>query len=156
MPYLVPKNAVPCKRTPVRVLIVDRSRITANSLALVIRARGFLCRIVDNAEDALDLAPLWRADAAILDSVIGGTDGASLAVWMSRKLPSCKVLLTSANAHGGSQREGPEERGRNMPSLVKPFDLRCIMGHLDAIRDREDRGTSHAPRAANAADKKDA
>ena len=82
---------------PIRVLVVDDDRIIADSLALIVRGRGFESRAAYSGEDAAELALTWQPDAVIADVIMGKLDGVALAVYLAQALPSCKVLLISGN-----------------------------------------------------------
>lgn len=115
----------------VRVLIVDDNRIIADSLAFVIRGRGFDSRAVYSGEAAVHLALSWRPDAAILDSLIGPMNGGTLANYLSKVLPSCNVLLMSGDPDSERQYSHTVP-GQKLPFLAKPFDVQCIVEFLES------------------------
>ncbi len=106
---------------PVRVLVADDERVVADSLAAILRGRGFACRAVYSGEDAAALAVTWKPDAIISDVVMGPMDGIALAIYLSQALPTCKVLLMSGNVATGPLLQQSKELGHDFPIVAKPF-----------------------------------
>jgi len=109
------------EQAPVRVLVVDDERIIADSIALILRGRGFDSRAVYSGEDAAELAQTWRPDAVIADVVMGKMDGVSLAIYLAQAFPSCKVLLISGNIATSELLDESRTLGHDFPILAKPF-----------------------------------
>ncbi len=105
---------------PIRVLVVDDDHLVADSLALIIRGRGFESRAVYSGEDAADAALTWRPDAVIADVIMGKLDGVALATYLAQVLPSCKVLLISGNLDAAEMMNELKEPGHAFPLLAKP------------------------------------
>lgn len=104
-----------------RVLVVDDERVVADSLARILRSRGFESRAVYSGEDAAELALSWKPDAVISDVVMGKMDGVALAIYLAQTLPSCKVLLISGNAATEQLLDESKKLGHDFPILAKPF-----------------------------------
>lgn len=66
-------------RRPCRVLVVDDYRDAADALRLLLRARGFECRVADDPFAVCDLARDWQPFAIVLDIAMPGLDGLQLA-----------------------------------------------------------------------------
>lgn len=79
---------MPNEDYPMRVLVVDDEHVVADSLALILKARGFEARAIYSGEDAAELALTWKPDAVISDVVMGKMDGVALAIYLARTLPS--------------------------------------------------------------------
>jgi len=109
------------EQAPARVLVVDDDRILADSLALILRGRGFDSRAVYSGEDAAELALSWDPDAVIADVVMGKMDGVTLAIYLAQTLPSCKVILMSGNMATEQLIDGSKRLGHDFPLLAKPF-----------------------------------
>jgi DNA-binding NtrC family response regulator len=104
-----------------RVLVVDDDRILADSLALILRGRGFDSRSVYSGEDAAELALSWDPNAVIADVVMGKMDGVTLAIYLAQALPSCKVILMSGNMATEQLIDNSKKLGHDFPLLAKPF-----------------------------------
>jgi DNA-binding NtrC family response regulator len=105
---------------PIRVLVVDDDHLVADSLALIVRGRGFESRAVYSGEDAAELALTWKPDAVIADVILGKLDGVALAAYLAEVLPSCRVILISGNPGAAELLNKSNEPGRGFPLLAKP------------------------------------
>lgn len=105
---------------PTRVLVVDDDHIVADSLALIVRGRGFESRAVYSGEDAAELALTWKPDAVIADVIMEKMDGVALANYLGQVLPSCKVLLISGNLDAAEFMNESSEPRQSFPLLAKP------------------------------------
>ena len=106
--------------------MVDDERVVADSLALILRGRGFEARAVYAGEDAAELALAWKPHAVISDVVMGKMDGVALAIYLAHTLPSCKVLLISGNTATERLMNESKQLGHDFPILAKPFPPESI------------------------------
>jgi CheY-like chemotaxis protein len=113
-----------------RVLVADDERIIADSLALILRGRGFDSRAVYSGEDAAELALAWNPDAVIADVIMGEMDGVALAIYLGQTLPSCKVLLMSGNIFTEQLISESRKQGHDFPILAKPFHPETVFEFL--------------------------
>lgn len=121
-PKIQPPNLVmPAKEAPVRVLVVDDERIIADSLALILKGRGFDSRAVYSGEDAAEAALKWAPNVVIADIIMGKLDGVALAIYLAQILPSCKVLLMSGHLAAGDLIRESKNLGHDFTILAKPF-----------------------------------
>jgi len=121
---------MPGDQAPIRVLVVDDDHIVADSLALIVRGRGFESRAVYSGEDAAEVALAWKPDAVIADVIMGKLDGVALAMYLAEALPSCKVLLISGNLDAVEMMNKSKEPGRGFPLLAKPVHPDHILEFL--------------------------
>ena len=113
-----------------RVLVVDDERIIADSLALILRGRGFESRSAYSGEEAAEIAQTWQPDAVISDVVMGKMDGVALAVYLAQSLPSCRVLLISGNPDAEQLMNASKNLGYEFPILPKPFHPESLFEFL--------------------------
>jgi CheY-like chemotaxis protein len=118
------------EQTPSRVLVVDDEHVIADSIALILRGRGFDSRAVYCGEDAAELALTWKPDAVIADVVMGKMDGVALAIYLAQALPSCKVLLISGNIATSQMLDESKKLGHDFPILAKPFPPEYVFEFL--------------------------
>jgi CheY-like chemotaxis protein len=123
-------SRMPDEQTSARVLIVDDEHVIADSIALILRGRGFDSRPVYSGEDAAELALTWKPDAVISDVVMGKMDGVALAIFLAQALPSCKVLLISGNNATSELLDESKKLGHDFPILAKPFRPECVFEFL--------------------------
>ena len=113
-----------------KVLVVDDERVTADSLALILRGRGFDSRAVYSGEEAAVLAPEWKPDAVITDVVMGKMDGVALSNYLAHTLPDCRVLLISGHNDAEALIDEGKSQGRELPFLAKPFHPDSLLEFL--------------------------
>lgn len=116
---------------PSRVLVVDDEPLVADSLVLILGARGFDTRAVYSGEDAAELAVSWKPDAVISDVVMGTMNGIDLAIYVGQVLPSCKVILMSGNLITGDLMTASEKLGHHFTILAKPFMPETLLEFLE-------------------------
>src|SRR5580658_4919002 len=109
------------EESPLKVLVVDDQRIVADSLALILRGRGYDSRAAYSGEEAAEVALAWNPDAVISDVVMGKMDGVALAIYLGQALPSCKVLLMSGDIATEQLMDESKRLGHDFPILAKPF-----------------------------------
>jgi len=112
---------MPAQQNLNRVLVVDDERIIADSLALILRGRGFDSRAAYSGEEAAEIAVTWQPDAVISDVVMGKMDGVALAMYLAQILPRCKVLLISGNPATEQLIDASKDSGYEFPILPKPL-----------------------------------
>jgi CheY-like chemotaxis protein len=121
---------MPDEQAQVRVLVVDDERIIADSIALILKGRGYDARAVYSGEDAAELAMTWKPDAVIADVVMGKMNGVALAIYLSQALPACKVLLISGNIATSGLLDESKKLGHDFPILAKPFPPESVFEFL--------------------------
>jgi len=114
----------------IRVLVVDDERVVADTLALILRGRGFDARAAYSGEDAAEIALTWTPDAVIADVIMGKMDGVALAIYLAKELPSCRVLLMSGNIATEQLINESKKLGHNFPILAKPFSPESMFDFL--------------------------
>src|ERR1700723_1206496 len=104
-----------------RVLIVDDEPMIANTLAQILNASGFEARAVYNGENAVEVAGGLKPDGLVTDVIMRGISGIEVAMQVSDKLPSCRVILFSGQATTSDLLEPAKKKGRNFEILTKPI-----------------------------------
>jgi CheY-like chemotaxis protein len=120
-------------QTQIRVLVVDDERFIADSLALILRGRGFDARAAYSGEDAAELAITWMPHAVITDVMMGKMDGVALAIYLAQALPACKVLLMSGNIATAQLLDESKQLGHDFPILAKPFHPESLFKFLGPL-----------------------
>ena len=82
-----------------RVLIVDDDPEVATMLSRSLARRGFAVDSTASPSEALALAESTRYDAALLDLVMPGQDGAELAAALRQRLPGLRIALLTGYTH---------------------------------------------------------
>src|SRR5436305_6128077 len=87
----VPGGAAP----PLRVLVVDDDHDSADSLGLLLGFWGFEAHVAYDGPSAMDAAPSFHPDVAIIDLAMPHMDGCQVARQL-RDLPSLELRLLIA------------------------------------------------------------
>ena len=108
-------------RRPVTVLVIDDEAVVRRLAYRMLNEHG--CRVLEAADAAEALAVVQmaphRVDAALIDVVMPGRDGASLAGELRRRWPSVRLVLMSA--HPAEVIAKYELEVLSVPFLAKPF-----------------------------------
>jgi DNA-binding NtrC family response regulator len=115
-----------------RVLIVDDVRPIADSLSLILQARGYRARAAYSAEEAIVTSDDFAPNVLISDVIMPGMNGVDLAACLGERHPQCKVLLISGNAVGFDLIAGVSRRGSDHTILSKPIHPARILQFLAA------------------------
>jgi CheY-like chemotaxis protein len=83
---------------PVRVLVVDDSRPSADALSAYLQAGGMTVRTVYHGSDALKEAKAWIPDCIVLDVAMPGLSGIGVAAALRRIEATEKIPLLAFTA----------------------------------------------------------
>jgi len=76
-----------------RVLVVDDERLTADTIGIIFRKRGFLVQVAYSVDEALGCALDCPPDLILCDISMPGRDGLELLVEVGRRNLHCSVLV---------------------------------------------------------------
>jgi CheY-like chemotaxis protein len=124
---------MPSQQDSYRVLVVDDERLIADSLALILRTRGYDACAAYSGEQAAEIALDWQPDAVIADVIMGKMDGVALAIYLGQALPDCKVLLISGNLATEQLLAESKKLGHEFPILPKPIHPDSIFEFLGML-----------------------
>jgi CheY-like chemotaxis protein len=116
-------NAATPEVAPLRILLVDDNRDSADSLAMLLELKGHEVRIAYEGEQALQIAPRFVPHLAVIDIAMPKMDGyATLAAL--REMPEVAATMFAAMTGFGhaSDRERTRDAGFHA-HLVKPVEL---------------------------------
>jgi CheY-like chemotaxis protein len=92
------------KAGPVRVLVVDDSRASADALSAYLQAGGMSVRTVYHGSDALKEAKAWIPDCIVLDVAMPGLSGIGVAAALRRIEATKKIPLLAFTAFDSADR----------------------------------------------------
>ena len=135
----------------VNVLIVEDEVHLAQGLLYNLRAEGYSAEIAGDGETALEILASSRVDAMILDVMLPGRDGFSVAAELRSRQNYLPILILTA-------RSRPEDILRGFDAgaddyLAKPFDLAVLLARLNGLLRRMSWHSSGADAAPAAPDK---
>jgi CheY-like chemotaxis protein len=113
-----------------RILIVGDEEIIADSLANILKDKGFSATAAYNGEHALELATAVEPDVLLSDVVMPGISGVELALRLIGLLPSCRVVLYSSIAVVTNLLKAPGASNYPFKLLAKPIHPDDLIEHL--------------------------
>jgi len=118
-----------------KILIIEDEKLLADSLKTLLTSKGFQVEAVYDGETGADYALLGIYDLLILDVMIPGLDGLSLARKVRANRWTTPILMLTAKS-------GLEDRiaGLNAGAdyyLTKPFDTRELLACINALLRRQ-------------------
>lgn len=115
------------KESP-RILIVDDDAEVTTMLARALGRHGFVVDALNDAQEALRRAEQTPYDAALVDLVMPGRDGADLASELRKRIPGIPVALLTGYTHSPLI---PGERS-GMAVFTKPVIIQEVVEFLRA------------------------
>lgn len=119
-----------------KVLIVEDEQHIADGLRFNLEAEGYEAVVAGDGETALALLPDNEFDAIVLDIMLPGIDGFSVAAQMRARRDFTPILMLTA-------RDRPEDVLKGFEAgtddyLPKPFDLEIFMARLNGLLRRRE------------------
>ena len=115
---------------PIRVLVVDDLKDTADSLGRLLKVLGFDTRIAYSGQEALELARSYLPDCVLSDVGMPGIDGYQLASLIRQDESLKPMLLVAITAYADAERA----KGAGFDyHLVKPADPRALAEMLKRV-----------------------
>jgi CheY-like chemotaxis protein len=84
-----------------RILIVDDDVHVAETLELILLARGYKARTANSAEDAIETIASWEPELAIVDVMLPRMNGIEFGDVLRSNYPNCQLILVSG--HPGTE-----------------------------------------------------
>jgi DNA-binding response OmpR family regulator len=133
-----PGGAQAAAPKPLRVLIADDDRDTANMLALVLRDEGHEVQVALRGDEALDLCRLFRPDVVIADVNMPGTSGYALARELRERHGNLAPLLIAISGVWTTTSDRLLARVVGFDhSLLKPCDPKEVIRLIESQRSGE-------------------
>ncbi|AOJ07893.1 response regulator [Burkholderia mayonis] len=115
-----------------RVLVVDDYRDAAEALRLLLDARGFECRVVDDPFAVCDTARDWQPFAIVLDIAMPGLDGLEIAQRLRRERETADMLLVACSAFSARQDLARAREAGFDAHCAKPLTPHRLLCFLEA------------------------
>ncbi len=108
---------------PLRILLVDDNRDSADSLAMLLELKGHTVRIAYEGQQALDVAPRFAPHLAVIDLAMPKMDGFATIAGLHAMPELGNTIYAAMTGFGhASDRERTREAGFDA-HLVKPVEL---------------------------------
>jgi CheY-like chemotaxis protein len=120
-----------------RILIVDDEPELADTLTIIFQKAGYAATAVYSAEEALTFFAAQPPTLAVMDVVMPGMDGISLAKKIRKCYPACEVLLFSGNADSEPLLEAAHRDGYPFEVLAKPMPPKQMLAKVASLLDRQ-------------------
>ena len=120
-----------------RILIVEDEKHLADSLAYLLKSRGFETEVAYDGETGAEFAELGIYDLLILDVMMPGLDGYALARKVRAQRCSTPILMLTARSELEDRIEGLNAGADYY--LTKPFDTRELLACINALLRRQGR-----------------
>jgi len=104
-----------------RIFVVDDEKRIADTLAVILRQRGYDVSAFYDAHTALAQAEMSVPELIISDVIMPGMSGVDMAVLVRERYPTCKILLLSGNVGTLDLLELVRQRGHDFELLAKPI-----------------------------------
>jgi DNA-binding NtrC family response regulator len=119
-----------------RVFVVDDERIIADTLAAILARCGYDVNAFYDAESALTRAESLAPDLVISDVVMPQMNGVDMAIVMTKRFPSCRVLLFSGQAATSGMLKEARLKGHDFELLAKPIHPKDLLAKLEPVTER--------------------
>jgi CheY-like chemotaxis protein len=121
---------------PLRLLIVDDNRDSADSLAMLLGAQGFAVCVAYDGQQAIDNARSFHPDVFIVDLVMPGLDGFQVAKQL-RATPDFATAVFVALSGWSDQPHFDEASKAEFDEyVVKPPKLSLLLSILSEVSER--------------------
>jgi DNA-binding response OmpR family regulator len=115
-------------KDPRRILVVDDDPGIGQMLTKALGRHGFQVDATTSADEALVRTGTTRYDAALVDLVMPGRDGADLSAALRRQFPGLPVGLLTGYAHSPLI---PAFEKSGMAVFKKPVQIQDLVDFLD-------------------------
>jgi CheY-like chemotaxis protein len=119
-----------------KILVVDDNADAADSLSMLLQARGHEVRTAPDGRRAVELAEGFRPDVILMDVAMPELDGLEATRAIRLRPWGASIHIIALTAWGQeSERRRTQEAGMD-GHLVKPVDPRALGGMLATVRPR--------------------
>jgi CheY-like chemotaxis protein len=121
--------------------VVDDNVDTAESLALLLRLKGYEVEVAHDGPAALDAATAFEPEAVLLDIGLPGLDGFQVASELRRRRSTASALIVALTGYGQAEDQRRAREAGFDHHLIKPIPPQVIYDLLLAYRPSDLHGT---------------
>lgn len=115
---------------PISVLVVDDESEFVDSLAKLLRRRGFEVEVAPDGTEAVGRARARAFDVALLDVKMPGMDGFQTLAKIKRISPGTQVVLLTGHLSEADQKDGLESGA--FAYLLKPHPITDLVAVIES------------------------
>jgi DNA-binding response OmpR family regulator len=115
------------------VLVVDDEAVIADTRAMILEHNGISTMVAYNGNSALEIAKTIFPDLLLADVALSGMNGIDLAMAIRQIIPSCGILLFSAQASTADPVEPARVAGQEFTILTKPIHPTELLARVSGI-----------------------
>jgi CheY-like chemotaxis protein len=115
------------------VLVADDEKTVADSLVMILNARGYEATAVYSGERAVEAAMKQDPDVLISDVIMGDMTGIEAANQILKIAPDCRILLLSGQIMTADLLKTAETQGYRFEVFPKPIHPRVLLDYLSKI-----------------------
>lgn len=116
-----------------KIIVVDNEETVADTLKLVLDEFGCDTRVAYTSETGVELLRDFQPDMLITEVIMPGITGIEAALQVLARLPSCKVLLMSADEATGALLDAARAQDHHFEVLVKPFHPEDLLAKIRRV-----------------------
>jgi PAS domain S-box-containing protein len=120
--------------SPLRILVVDDNRDSADSLGLLLEIPGNVVRIAYDGLHAVEMAAEFRPDVVLLDIGLPKLDGYQVAQRIRQQPGGMDLTLIALTGWGQEEARVRAKQAGFDSHLVKPVDPGLLLRHLGSLR----------------------
>lgn len=117
-------------RASLKILVADDEHAIADTLAVILRQKGFETVAVYDGEAAVESARQWKPDLLLIDVIMPGMNGIEAAIQVRTLRPECRVLLFSGYAASVELLDDARVQGHHFEILAKPVHPAELLARL--------------------------
>jgi DNA-binding NtrC family response regulator len=116
------------------IYVVDDEVMITESLALILRRKGFMVSTFNDSLEALEQMKTVPPDLLISDVMMPQLSGIDLAVETAKAIPQCRILLLSGHMLTASLVQAAGAAGHNFLVLQKPIHPDELLSEIERIK----------------------
>lgn len=121
-----------------RILVLDDDIHVAETLQMILLARGYKVQVANSAEEAIETIAGWEPDLAIVDVMLPRMNGIEFGEALKSNYPNCQLVLVSGHPGTNELLESARRDGRPLfEILAKPLHpthiLEIVAGLLPGL-----------------------
>ncbi|MGA2048202.1 MAG: response regulator [Terracidiphilus sp.] len=116
-----------------KVLVLDDEEAIADTLAVILRTRGYAIKVAYSAETAIEIISDWTPDVAIVDVMLPLMNGIDFSIVLKSNHPDCKVVLFSGQPDTSTLLAEAARHGHYFDILAKPLHPAFILDKVESL-----------------------